>query len=41
MRWESLFDDMESQLEQELGAEDEQLRAEEERLRLGRLRSSR
>ncbi|WP_082717123.1 hypothetical protein [Microterricola viridarii] len=37
MRWESLFDDMESQLEQELGAEDAQLRAEEERLRLGRL----
>ncbi|PPL20217.1 hypothetical protein [Microterricola pindariensis] len=37
MRWESLFDDMESQLEQELTAEDEQLRAEEERLRLGRL----
>ncbi len=37
MRWESLFDDMESQLEHELGAEDAQLRAEEERLRLGRL----
>lgn len=37
MRWESLFDDLEGQLEQELIAEDAQLRAEEERLRLGRL----
>ena len=37
MRWESLFDDLESQLEHELGAEESQLAAEEERLRLGRL----
>lgn len=37
MRWDNLFDDLESQLEQELGAEDNDLRAEEERLRLGRL----
>ena len=37
MRWESLFDDLESQLEHELGAEEAQLAAEEERLRLGRL----
>ncbi len=37
MRWNSLFDDLEVQLEHELGAEDGQLRAEEERLRLGRL----
>ena len=37
MRWDNLFDDLESQLEQELGAEETDLRAEEERLRLGRL----
>jgi hypothetical protein len=37
MRWDDLFDDLESQLEQELGAEDVDLFAEEERLRLGRL----
>jgi len=37
MRWDNLFDDLEGQLEQELGAEEGDLRAEEERLRLGRL----
>ncbi len=37
MRWDNLFDDLESQLEQELGAEDIDILAEEERLRLGRL----
>lgn len=37
MRWDSLFDDLESQLEHELSAEEGQLRAEEERVRLGRL----
>ncbi|CAN5385008.1 hypothetical protein BH10ACT6_BH10ACT6_11500 [soil metagenome] len=37
MRWDDLFDDLESQLEQELGAEDLDIHAEEERLRLGRL----
>ncbi|QNE46021.1 hypothetical protein F1C58_03250 [Glaciihabitans sp. INWT7] len=37
MRWDNLFDDLEGQLEQELGAEEIDLRAEEERLRLGRL----
>ncbi len=37
MRWDDLFDDLESQLEQELGADDVDLLAEEERLRLGRL----
>ena len=37
MRWDNLFDDLEGQLEQELEAEDVDLRAEEERLRLGRL----
>jgi hypothetical protein len=37
MRWDNLFDDLESQLEHELSAEDIDLRAEEERLRLGRL----
>jgi hypothetical protein len=37
MRWDNLFDDLESQLEQELGAEEGDLLAEEERLRLGRL----
>ena len=37
MRWDNLFDDLEGQLEQELGAEETDLRAEEERMRLGRL----
>jgi len=37
MRWDNLFDDLEGQLEQEFGAEETDLRAEEERLRLGRL----
>jgi len=37
MRWDNLFDDLEGQLEQELSAEEVDLRAEEERLRLGRL----
>lgn len=37
MRWDNLFDDLESQLEQGLSAEEVDLRAEEERLRLGRL----
>lgn len=37
MRWDRLFDDLESQLEQELGAEEVELAVEEERLRLGRL----
>ena len=37
MRWDHLFDDLESQLKHELGAEDVDLFAEEERLRLGRL----
>lgn len=37
MRWDNLFDDLESQLEQEIGAEELDLQAEEERLRLGRL----
>jgi hypothetical protein len=37
MRWDNLFDDLESQLEQELSAEDVDLQAEEERLRLARL----
>ena len=37
MRWDNLFDDLESQLEHELSAEDIDVRAEEERLRLGRL----
>ncbi len=37
MRWENLFDELESQLEHELGADRVDLRAEEERLRLGRL----
>jgi hypothetical protein len=37
MRWDDLFDDLESQLEQELGAEEVDVLAEEERLRLGRL----
>lgn len=37
MRWDSLFDDLESQLEHELDSADLDLLAEEERLRLGRL----
>ncbi len=37
MRWDSLFDDLESQLEQELSSDDSDLRAEEYRHRLGRL----
>ncbi|MFD3448548.1 hypothetical protein ACFDTO_28520 [Microbacteriaceae bacterium 4G12] len=37
MRWDDLFDDLESQLEQGRSAEEEELLAEEERLRLGRL----
>lgn len=37
MRWDHLFDDLESQLEHELGADEVDLFAEEERLRLGRL----
>ena len=37
MRWDNLFDDLEGQLEHELRAEEIDLRAEEERLRLGRL----
>jgi hypothetical protein len=37
MRWDNLFDDLESQLEQELSAEEVDLHAEEERLRLARL----
>jgi hypothetical protein len=37
VRWDDLFADLEGQLEQELGAEDLDLAAEEERLRLGRL----
>ncbi len=37
MRWDDLFADLEGQLEQELGAEDLDVAAEEERLRLGRL----
>lgn len=37
MRWDELFDDLEGQLENELNAESGDLRAEEERLRLGRL----
>jgi hypothetical protein len=37
MRWDHLFDDLESQLEHEFGAEEVDLLAEEERLRLGRL----
>lgn len=37
MRWDNLFDDLESQLENELTAEDIDLQAEEERLRLGRM----
>jgi hypothetical protein len=37
MRWDSLFDDLESQLERERTAEELDVEAEEERLRLGRL----
>ncbi|HEX4443393.1 MAG TPA: hypothetical protein VHZ81_07450 [Galbitalea sp.] len=37
MRWDNLFDDLESQLEQELSAEEIDLQVEEERLRLARL----
>ncbi|HXD62280.1 MAG TPA: hypothetical protein VN619_10190 [Lacisediminihabitans sp.] len=37
MRWDNLFDDLESQLEHELTAEEVDLRAEEERLRLARI----
>src|SRR6478735_7618799 len=37
VRWDELFADIESQLEQELDAERLDLAAEEERLRLGRL----
>ena len=37
MRWDKLFDDLESQLERELSAEELDLDAEEERLRLGRI----
>lgn len=37
MRWDNLFDDLEGQLEYERDAEESNLRAEEERLRLGRL----
>jgi hypothetical protein len=37
MRWDNLFDDLESQLEQELTSEEIDLQAEEERLRLARM----
>ena len=37
MRWDSLFDDLESQLEREISVEESDVEAEEERLRLGRL----
>jgi len=37
MRWDSLFDDLEGQLEQELRADELDQFAEEERLRIGRL----
>jgi len=37
MRWDKLFDDLESQLESEITAEELEVEAEEERLRLGRL----
>jgi hypothetical protein len=37
MRWDNLFDDLESQLEQELSAEEVDLQAEEQRFRLARL----
>ncbi|GAA3892560.1 hypothetical protein GCM10022381_37780 [Leifsonia kafniensis] len=37
MRWDNLFDDLEGQLEHELTLDEVDLRAEQERLRLGRL----
>ena len=37
MRWDSLFDDLESQLEREISAEEIDLDAEQERVRLGQL----
>lgn len=37
MRWDSLFDDLETQLEREISVEESDVDAEEERLRLGRL----
>ena len=37
MRWDNLFEDLEGQLEQELSAEELDIRAEEERVRLSRL----
>jgi hypothetical protein len=37
MRWDNLFDDLESQLEHEITAEEIDLQAEEERLRLARI----
>ncbi len=37
MRWDSLFDDLEGQLESEWSAEEIERRAEDERLRIGRL----
>jgi hypothetical protein len=37
MRWDDLFDDLETQLERELTAEELDVEVEEERLRLGRL----
>jgi hypothetical protein len=37
MRWDNLFDDLEGQLERELSAEESDVHAEEERLRLARL----
>ena len=37
MRWDNLFEDLEGQLEHELSAEELDIRAEEERLRLSRL----
>ncbi len=37
MRWNNLFDDLESQLDHELNADEVDVRAEEERLRIGRL----
>ncbi|NQX12759.1 hypothetical protein HQQ80_14065 [Microbacteriaceae bacterium VKM Ac-2855] len=37
MRWETLFDDLENQLQHEMTVDDLELRAEEERLRIGRL----
>jgi hypothetical protein len=39
MRWNNLFDDLAGQLERELGAEDRDREADEERLRIGRLGS--